>query len=218
MCKQCEKNPVYEFTNKRKVCRGCFIHWFQKKVLYIIRKFEMVKKGDVIAYVKGKSFRDVVLEDVLKIYVSKGHVELLVCGSCSIFNAQPNRKPSLLARSTNKSIDKRRKRSLDKLDRKRGDNFLKIAISFTADVETYELVDELFNGKMKKHLPVEGKIIKPLYLFLDKEVLLYAKLKNLKFKKEKENSNELVEFIDDLEKKHPELKQAVVKGILELDN
>jgi len=73
MCKQCEKNPVYEFTNKRKLCKNCFIRYFQKKVLYTIRKFKMAQSGSVIDYENGKGFREVVLEDVLEMFVEKAH-------------------------------------------------------------------------------------------------------------------------------------------------
>jgi uncharacterized protein (TIGR00269 family) len=48
MCKKCKTNPVYEFTNKTKLCKHCFIHYLQKKVLYTIRKFDLIKKGETI--------------------------------------------------------------------------------------------------------------------------------------------------------------------------
>jgi len=65
-------------------------------------------------------------------------------------------------------------------------------------------------------------VIKPLYLFLDEEVLLYAKLKKLKFKKEikgkKTKKDKISNFIDDLEVKHPEIKHAIINSYLELYN
>ncbi len=135
----------------------------------------MIENGDVVCYKKGNGFRDVVLEDVLKMYSQRGNVKL---SSGKVGN--------------------------------------RVALSNTADFETYSLIDELFNKTVREHRPVEGKIIKPLYLFLDKEVLLYAKLKGLKFKEEKKQGTELNKFIDSLEEKHPELKQAVVRGIIGL--
>lgn len=176
MCKLCNEKPVYEFTNKRKVCKNCFIYWFQKKFLYTIRRFDMLKSGDVICYKKGRGFRDAVLEDILNMRAERGDIILV-----------KNRK---------------------------GD---KLALSNTSDFETYKIVDELFNSKVGGHKPVEGKVIKPLILFLDKEVLLYAKLRGLKFQEEKKKKTKLGHFIDELEEKHPELKQAVVKGFIELN-
>ena len=47
MCKLCKTKPVYEFTNQRKLCKACFIHWFEKKFLYTIRKFNMIRFGNI---------------------------------------------------------------------------------------------------------------------------------------------------------------------------
>ena len=180
MCKECEKNPVYEFTNKRKLCKICFIKYFQKKFLYVIRKFEMIKKGDVISYKKKNDFRSVVLEVLLKMFSEKAFVNLV---------KMPNKKVN------------------------------KIAISSTIDSEADKITQDIIKGdaNLKKVSPSEGKFIKPLYLFLDKEVLLYARLKGLKFKEIKENKNNISKFIDELEKKHPEIKRAIVNSYLKLN-
>ena len=177
MCHQCKTKPVYEFTNQRKLCKTCFIRWFQKKVLYTIRKFEMISKNDIIGYENSGDFRGVVLEDVLKMFAEKAIVELV---------RLPSKK-----------------------------NLNKIAIASTTDLEADKIVHALI-GKNKKKLnsPKDGKNIFPLYLFLDKEVLLYAKLRNLRFEKTNVELDEISKFIDELEEKHPEVKQAVVGGYL----
>jgi hypothetical protein len=180
MCKQCKLKPVYEFANKRKVCGNCFIKWFQKKVFYIIRKFEMIKLTDVIGYKKQNNFRSIVLEDVLKMLCSKARVEL-----------------------TN------------------GKKYNKFASPSTSDLEAYMIINMIIKGNIKnleKSLPLNKKIIKPLYLFLDKEVLLYANLKKLSFKKENNKKNKISNFIDVLEKKHPEIKHSIINGVLKLTN
>ncbi len=95
----------------------------------------------------------------------------------------------------------------------------KKAISSTLDIESDKLVHELIKGNaknLKKLAPVQGKAIKPLYLFLDKEVLLYAKLKKLRYKKVVEKKDNISNFIDDLERKHPEIKNAIINSFLEL--
>jgi len=195
MCKLCETNPVYEFTNKRKLCKRCFIKYFQKKILYIIRKFRMTKKNEIIGYKEKEDFRQVVLRDILKNFEKKLMIKVV-------------KLPS------KKKIDK-------------------IAIASTIDLEANEIIQILIYGKIsdlkrvspiektktKKNLatkPQPSILIKPLYLFLDKEVLLYAKLKNLKFKKEKAKKTKLANFIDELEIKHPEVKRAVVKSYLKI--
>mgnify|MGYP001583024410 CR=1 FL=1 len=175
MCKLCEIKPVYEFNNKRKICKTCFINWFQKKFLYTLRVFNMIKSGDIIQYKKGSNFREIALEDVLKIRAERGDVKLVI--------------------------------------KNKGKRF---AMPSTSDTETHKVINELFNNKLKENKPVNGKIIMPLYLFLDREVLLYAKLRGLKFKEKKEKKEGLVNFVNDLEMKHPELKQAVVSGMLKM--
>ncbi len=207
MCKNCESRPVYEFTNKRKLCSGCFVKYFQKKVFYTIRKFGMIQMEDIVGYVRDNDFRSVVLEDVLKMFEEKGHVELIK------LHSQANG-----IKKTNNKITK-------------------IAVSDTTDSVTDKIVHEIIRGDIRKLdvKPVEGKVIRPLYLFLDKEVLLYAKLRKLRFKRSShptrkstqnqgrqelrehcsptlKTKNELSVFINELEMKHPEIKRAVVKG------
>ena len=187
MCKKCETNPVYEFTNKRKLCGNCFIKYFQKKVLYTIRKFGLIKKDEIIAYENRNDFRGVVLESILKLFEDKLRIKLL-------------------------ELPSKKKKN-------------KIAIASNIDLEANKIMQILIYGKvsgLKEVSPIKkskNKIfIKPLYLFLDKEILLYAKLKKLKFVKVKTEKEELSEFIEELENKHPEVKRAILNSYLELYN
>ena len=77
MCKQCNANPVYEFTNQRKLCKNCFIEYFEKKALYTIRKFGMIKNGDVIGYKENNDFRNIVLLEILKLLKNKADIEII---------------------------------------------------------------------------------------------------------------------------------------------
>jgi hypothetical protein len=182
MCKQCDISPVYEFTNKRKLCKNCFIEYFQKKALYTVRKFRMISNGDRISYKMGNDFRTVVLKDILALMKERTDIEI-------------GKSPS-------------------------GKN-TKLAIPSTLDMEADEITSTLIKKKFKelnKISPTDKKIIKPLYLFLDEEVLLYAKLRNLKFKKTAEKKDKISVFIDSLEKKHPEIKRAIVNSYLKIYN
>ncbi len=183
MCKVCETKPVYEFTNQRKLCSRCFVRWFEKKFLYIIRRFAMIRQGDVIGYESKGDFREAVLEYLLKMFSEKINIKLI--------------KPS----------------SREKIN--------KTAVSDSADFIAYKITDFIINKKLNKKSteelsPKNKSVIRPLYLFLDKEVLLYAKLKKLKFRKPKEKKNKTSKVIDELERKHPEIKNAIVKGCLEV--
>jgi len=179
MCKECGINPVYEFTNQRKLCKNCYVRWFEKKFLYTVRKFDMFSKGDVIGFKKGRDLQSVVLENLLKMYSSKAFVEIVF--------------------STSKKANK-------------------FVLADTTSSISFDFVDGLVEADVSKLKlkPVEGKFVRPLYLFLDKEVLLYAKIKGLKFKEKKISSDKLREFFNSLEKKHPEIEQAVVQSYLGL--
>jgi len=169
---------VYEFTNKRKLTKREFIHWFEKKFLYTIRKFDMISKDDRIGYYRDNSFRGVVLKDLLEMFAENAPVKLVSNGKCNI-----------------------------------------MAIADTSDIIAESITNILINGKaskLKELAPIYEKIIRPLYLFLDKEVELYAKLKGLKYKKQKEKTNKISEFVAELEKKHPEIKNSVISSYLEL--
>jgi hypothetical protein len=95
----------------------------------------------------------------------------------------------------------------------------KIALASTIDLASQEITNEIIKGKgdLKNVSPVNKKEIKPLYLFLDKEVLLYAKIKGLKYKETKQTKNKINDFINELEKKHPEIKRAIVNSYLKLE-
>ena len=179
MCKLCNEKPIYEFTNKRKLCKKCFINYFHKKLLYTIRKFKMIKREDIVGYRKNNNFKGVVLEQMLKFISDKADIKLV--------NSQ-----------------------------KRAD---KIAVDSSLDSESEEIAKTLIKGNIsepKKFLPVYKNMIKPLYLFLDEEILLYAKLRNLRFVKKKNNESKIEDFMNNFEKKHPEVKRAVVNSLLEL--
>ena len=57
MCKNCELKPVYILQNDRKLCKACFIRYFERKVRRTIRKYKLVEKKDkvVVACSGGKN-------------------------------------------------------------------------------------------------------------------------------------------------------------------
>src|SRR3989344_5708957 len=114
MCYQCETKPVYEFTNKRKLCKNWFARWFQKKVFYTIRKFRMLRQGDTVGYFRKNDFRSAVLEDVLKMLAENRRINLHV-----IMQSNGSSKAT------------------------------KLALSSTADTESYGIINAVINDKIK---------------------------------------------------------------------
>jgi tRNA(Ile)-lysidine synthase TilS/MesJ len=97
----------------------------------------------------------------------------------------------------------------------------KIAVNSSLDSESEQILKIIINKKtseLKYCLPVVGKEIKPLYLFLDSEILLFAKLKGFKFKETEKSKDKIETFTNEFEKNHPEVKRAVVNSILKLYN
>jgi len=186
MCYLCETNPVYEFTNKRKVCKNCFIKYFQKKFLYIIRKYGLIKKEEKICFFEKKDFRSVVLRYLLEGFFTKYGNELIEIKNLE--GCKPCDKVALE----------------DSADVVSKDFFNKIVNEKNIIPESFLVFDE------------NKKIIRPLYLFLDKEIKLYAGLKNLDYDKKVSENNIFDNFIDGLEKKHLELKTSVISSCLKL--
>jgi len=48
MCQNCNKNPVYELNGKEKLCKSCFIKYFEKKARKTIRVYNLINKKDKI--------------------------------------------------------------------------------------------------------------------------------------------------------------------------
>ena len=242
----------------------------------------MLNKGDIVSYEKKSDFRSVVLEEILKLIAEKGFVKIIILSSLRL---EINKKllnknlfvNEIKCKESCRKAGSEQHQLMSEQSEQGKLKVSKIAIPSTTDLIAYGILNELINGKnknLKKLLPVENKVIKPLYLFLDKEVLLYAKLKKLKFKKlgslqscsrcvdsnralprfftegkvnlkkfllinksakrlgkasrkaglksergeDKIDFCEIVEFINELEKKHPEVKRAVVNGFLKLSD
>jgi hypothetical protein len=87
----------------------------------------------------------------------------------------------------------------------------KKVVLWSMDDEVNEFVSGLFSGKKVK----KTKDIRLLKVVTDKELLLFAKIKGLKFKANKKN-NDVQKFLDAIEKKHGNIKYNLLKNIEEL--
>lgn len=178
MCNLCETKPVYEFTNKRKLCKRCFINYFHKKLLYGVRKFNLIQQGDTVYYKKANDVNSVVLKKMLEFLSEKSRIILV-----------------------------------------KNKNARKIALNSSLDSESEKFILCLIKGSsvnLKKFFPIEKNLIKPLYFFLDEEIILYAKLTNLKFKELNKKKNKVRLFLDEFEKNHPEVKRAIINSLLQI--
>jgi len=196
MCKNCELKPVYQFTNKRKLCKNCFVNYFNKKFLYTIRKFDLIPRGETVAVKESLDFRSVVLKELLEMFARKSLVKVIKFS--------------------------------------KGKKFDYLAVPNSTDLNSFFFISSLFENKINLNSlqPKSKNIIMPLYLFLDKEIFLYAKIKGLKFKDSDKmklsrdlfnsylvldkKKSILEEFLFELERNHPEINQSIIKSYLEI--
>jgi hypothetical protein len=176
MCKLCEKKPVYEFTNQRKLCRSCFIRWFEKKFFYTLRKFSLLEEGAKISFSVEKNYRGIVARHLINLWKKRAN----------FYGKSKNSK--------------------------------RIVLSDTTDLISLNYVRNIFRNKDSKLGPKQNNKIRPLYLFLNKEVKLYADLLNLRYIPDKKKKGKVEVFIENLEKNHPEIKSAIIQSYLTLEN
>ncbi|MBI5148054.1 hypothetical protein HZA33_00050 [Candidatus Pacearchaeota archaeon] len=177
MCKKCKTNAVFVMINGRKLCKNCFIHYFEKKILFTIRKYNLLRKGN-------------------KIFIDKGRYTTIIE---HIFRKLPIYKISKIKTKTDKIL-------------------LSTSIG---NIACQIILNQLKKKQeVKQLMPKYKNTIKPLYLLLDKEIELYAKLNKIKINKQKDKDKlgvQVRNFLNDLEKKHPEIKYAAVNAFLEIE-
>ena len=174
MCKLCETKPVYEFTNQRKVCKNCFIRWFEKKFFYTIRKFEMIQKGDLIGYENNE-----LIKHLLKLLESRAPVQIIKMPSKKKVSKQvsPETSDDIAYMSINFILNRSLKKSkLKPVERK----IIRPLYLFTSkEVALYaklkklkipkQQINKFIDSLEKKHPEVKHSIVKSyLELFYNK--------------------------------------------------
>ncbi|MCX6742534.1 MAG: hypothetical protein NTX24_05195 [Candidatus Pacearchaeota archaeon] len=174
---------IITLQNGKKLNKHQFIDYFERKVLYTIRKYDLLKSL--------KDLRDerVVLPKVEKLLTLSKIKNVFISQEC-----------------------------MDD-----------IAYSFLLIFMEKES-DKSLNKKIKDLLPkynYENKeIIRPFYLIKKEEMLIYARIKGIKLKdKGQKNKNKKTDqmikkidiWISDLEKKHLEIKNAIVNSLLRIE-
>jgi len=190
MCRQCALNPVYELTNKRKFCKNCFCRYFEKKVLHTIRKYLLLDNTKRV-FVICKTIKGKIILNILDKIAKKRGIEVI----------------------QSRSYPKTKK-------------YERVAIEDCIDDEAFSIIFVMM-GKNPSFDFIGPKIkkgnlifIKPLYYCLDREIKLYAKINSIKGKTKLPEKNPLKsrisDFIDFMEEKHPEIKNAIVNSMLEI--
>ena len=165
-CPNCEKNAVWEFTNKTKLCKRCFIDYLERKLFKTIRKYGMLPESRKIELKKSEDLNTKVLESMLK----------------AKFTVKYSNKPNFSSKNL-------------------------------SDISE-EIFSNILQGKFTGKKPKE-KISYPLYFATDKEIELYAKLKNIEGKKSKRNK-QIQELFQKFIEKNPDIEHNVVNAYLQI--
>jgi len=164
---ECENNmpmkPVYVLPNGKALGAKDFCRYFEKKILYTIRKFGMSREAEVkkTPYLNSRV--------LLHLYGKFGFLK-----------------------NSSKII------ALD---------------DSTDDVATL-MMESWFQHKSVDLAPRTSKVIRPLFLMTDNEIKIYASLKRIGGKDKRKSDARAM--LDEMEKKHPEIKRAIVQSCLQL--
>jgi tRNA(Ile)-lysidine synthase TilS/MesJ len=195
MCNQCGIHAVYELTNKRKFCKNCFCRYLEKKVLNTIKKYSLLENAKKIL-VLCKSAKGNAVFSILERISQKNGIRL-----SKIRNEAPAGKNEIIALE-------------DSLD----DTAILVMLAMMSKNADFAATKPKIKRAISRRA---ARCIKPLYFCLDKEILLYAKVKGIKQGMQAEEKDSLklrvASFINEMEKKHPEIKNAVVNSALEIN-
>lgn len=257
------KRYVITLSSGKKLDKSEFIHYFEKKVLRTIRKYNLInpkdkvivacsggKDSNVVLYVLNKlckkrrqkikaiaidegmkGYRDKLLKELNK-FCKEQDIELEVISLKKEYGFtldQIYKKIKKLRLSSCYVCSILKRWLLNKKAKKQG--FTVIATGHSLDDEAETIMLNLMKGNPKllaKLGPSSGikrieefiQRIKPLYLCSEKEIILYAKLKKIPLsfgacpKRGETFRVEVREFLRDMEKKHVEIKNAVVNSLL----
>jgi uncharacterized protein (TIGR00269 family) len=76
VCKKCDTEPVYLLTSGVRLCRSCFIKYFEKKVRKTIRINNLIEKGDKICVAISGGKDSLTVLNILNTLTKKKNFEL----------------------------------------------------------------------------------------------------------------------------------------------
>ncbi len=262
-CKKCELEPVIQLSSGVRLCRSCFIRYFEKKVRKTLRIFDLIGAKERIAVaVSGGKDSVTVLNILNDIAAKKKHFHLFaILVDEGIIGYREHTIVTAKEFCEEKNIPlhiysfkKELGYTLDEMVKKLGmkpcticgvfRRYLlnKKARELKADklVTGHNMDDEaqsVLMNQFKNNIGVSARLgpitgvkidkrfvrrIKPLYLVSEKEVALYALLKNLRGKYNEctyENLSfrgEVRDMLNDFEAKNHGVKNNIINSYLEI--
>ena len=203
----CDKKPVIKLFGGEALCNRCFLNYFEKKVRKTVRIHKMIGKEESIGVANSGTLNSSVLLDILR-RITHSNKKI----TFSVLNMELDTKGigniNLCALQKKLIIDKT---SI-------------LAIDSCLD-DAAESVFLFYSGKEIAHsdltpgIILEGqlKIIRPLYFCSEKEIGLYARLRNIKAAGQSRiKATKTSELLSIFEAKSPGTKNAIVNSFLEV--
>lgn len=154
---------VYTLPNGKQLGESDFCKYFEKKVLYTIRKFEMSREAKI------KSNPSINSKVLNHLYSKFGF----------------SKKSAKLTASDDS----------------------------TDDIST-AVMESWFQNKPADLSPKSPKVVRPLFLMTEQEIMIYSSIKHISGKQKKKTKARTM--LDSMEKIHPEIKRAIVQAYLQL--
>ncbi|MBU0929999.1 MAG: TIGR00269 family protein [Nanoarchaeota archaeon] len=238
-CKFCLKEPVINLVNNNiKLCKVCFIRYFEKKVFKTIRIYDLLDDCKKIGIaVSGKNSMIVahILNKIIQQRISK-NIELI-----AIYIKEDTKNTKLIKEFCKKENIKLYiypiKKSQDfsilirlLLNKKSRDlKIERLATGHNIDSE----VQTVLMNQLKNNIERSSRLgvivnaddkrlvprIKPLYFILESETELYAKLNNIKYIKNKNKDSlreNVKELLNEMESKYPGTKSNLLNSFIEI--
>src|SRR3989344_3807621 len=201
-CKNCSIKPVYSQISGVKLCRSCFIKYFEKKVIKTIKKYNLIQNNDKIAVAVsgGKDSLSLLylLDKYAKKYKNQKLIAILIDEGIETYRPKTIEDAKKLAKELDIELKiysfknefsvcgTFRRYLLNKYARKL--DVTKLATGHNLDDEAQSILMNQFKGNIEVSArlgPITGIIkdkkfiprIKPLYFMTEKETAIYSYLK-----------------------------------------
>ncbi len=229
---------VITLSSGKKLNKSEFVHYFERKVLKTIRKYSLISYEDKILVACSEGNSNVALYILNKLCKNRNQriKAMAVDGGIKSYRNKIFRDNEKFCKKQDIELEiinsKKEYPSLDRVYKKakeQGFNVIGLGDSLDNEAEAIIL------NQMKKNPMLMSKFgpssvigknkgfvrsIKPLYLCSEKEIMLYSRLKKIPIhpeiyeKKWGEFMEEIKKFLREMEKKHIEIKNAIVQSFL----
>src|SRR3989344_6073372 len=232
MCKFCDINPVMILSSGRKLCKNCFIRYFEKKVFKTIRNYKLIEEGDnIVCAISGGKDSLTLLFLLNKIISKRRDIKLNIYSYKEEFNYTLDELLKKTKVNSCTLCGVLRRYTLNKYAKKFKAS--KLATGHNLDDEAQSII----MNQMKHNIEISARLgpitgvlknkgfiprIKPLYFMTEKEVSIYSFLK--KFTStfaECPNSSDsyrsdIRDTLNSLEAKYVGIKYGIVNSFIEI--